>query len=125
MSKLPYPSAGQRVVCIDDDWISSICREGLTLPEKGKVYTISGMFEKGGNVYLYLLEIPLIQFLKSFGAAGDVAFIKDSFRPVVDSDISDLLALRNPKPNDVGRIQRYDAATRERWRSPSREKVDA
>lgn len=125
MSKLPYPSVGQRIVCIDDEWKSraSFSIDGLQLPIKGEKYTISGMFAKGDGVFLYLVEIPTIQFFKAYDVAGDVAFLKDSFRPVVDTDISDLLSLQNPSPNDVGRINRYDAATRDRWRVPSREKV--
>jgi hypothetical protein len=121
MSKLRYPSAGQRVVCIRTDWKSRWPAEGLVLPQLKQVYTIARIAELGGYTYLGFSEIAEFQHCAA-GVLRNCWFHKSFFKPVAETNISDLLLLQNPSPHDVGRINRYDAATRDRWRAPSREK---
>lgn len=117
MSKLPYPSIGQRVVCIDDDWQSKFPTAGLVLPHLKQVYTISSIYEHFGHIYLTFKEIPLLQ-KSDAGLTHAPQFAKANFKPVAETDISDLLALQNPTPDQIEALRRHDA---QRWSVPVKE----
>lgn len=110
--KLPYPSIGQRVVCIDDRWDAPFPIAGIKVPSKGDVLTIDDVNNASGYTFLGFEEMPDWQRVLRVG------FIKDFFRPVKETDVSDFLALQNPTPDQIEALRRHDA---QRWSVPVKE----
>lgn len=113
MSKLPYPSIGQRVVCICDNWRSSFDVRGQRRPKKGEVFTLKDVTEHEAHIWVRLVELCVTDH-----HGNESWYHKDNFKPVADTDISDLLALQNPTPDQIEALRRHDA---QRWSVPVKE----
>lgn len=91
--------AGDRVVCVDDDWecIDARYRRRCTFPVRGEVYTVRGVVSLSLGVGLWLAEIDnqAMQFSDGF---HECAFYVGRFRPVRTTDISSLHALLKTAP---------------------------
>ncbi len=95
--------AGQRVVCIDDEWSHREEQEryGLTMPKKGTVYTVRtigpSLTTETDELYIRLAEIsnPVIS---RHGATAEPHFNVNMFRPLAEKRIDVFRAMLAPQP---------------------------
>ena len=90
---------GQKVVCIQDVWVSGEPTQeppGIIKPSVGDVLTIREMVRQDGVLYFKFAEIHN----KPFGGYLETVFEAIGFRPVVEkkTDISVFTAMLNKSP---------------------------
>lgn len=81
---------GQRVICINDDWVMKITSFKETLPTKDVIYTIRDIIPLGDNVYLRLVEIknaPDWYLNPHTGKLiyGEICFSEKKFKPLEEN----------------------------------------
>jgi hypothetical protein len=92
---------GQKVVLVEDDWNDEVIADyPFDLPVKGRVYTIRAMtigWPEFGSMPALLLEEIQHPHDERF-AAGEMAFDRRRFRPVIErkTDISIFTAMLTP-----------------------------
>ena len=93
---------GQKVVCVDDDFINkNLCAEiPPNLPCLNTVYTVREIINDWGREFLRLCEITNAV---AAGIGVEPAFSIKRFRPVVErkTDISIFTAMLNPSKQKV------------------------
>lgn len=112
---------GQKVVCIDGDWI---LREGTVAPREGETYTVRDKLFEGTCPSLRFVEI-VNQPISYSNTPGPIepAFDAECFRPVVerktDTGMAILTKILTDCPTDVNAPAKADVLRRRNTSSGS------
>jgi hypothetical protein len=95
---------GQKVVCINDEPPRNPAVAHIKIGQEGQVYTVRGLLEGAGKLYLYLEEIinPVVSLPSKVGwFHGEPPLLSNCFRPAVDTNIDIFTAMLTPTREGV------------------------